>query len=230
MSLWNNDAELFALARRELCTAVVGDMMDTLGLRHQFLPQQIRPIAPHMVVIGRAMTVLQAGVLAAASASDANAAMGRPYGLMFEALDSLKPHEVYICAGAAGRCALWGELMTIRAMKLGAAGAVVDGFMRDTKGILALNFSAFACGSSARAQGPRGQVVDFHCPLEIQGTTVNSGDILFGDIDGVCVVPRDTERDVFARAIEKARSEKLLQQAIQSGMGAAEAFRKFGIM
>jgi len=73
-------------------------------------------------------------------------------------------------------------------------------------------------------------VIDFRCSIEVQGTRVNPGDIVFGDIDGVCVVPRQAEQDVFAGAIEKARGEKTVRKAIQAGMSAGEAFRKFGIM
>jgi len=62
MSHWQDDSELFALATRELFTAVVGDVMDTLGLRHQFLPPRIHPLRDDMVVIGRAMPVLEADV------------------------------------------------------------------------------------------------------------------------------------------------------------------------
>jgi regulator of RNase E activity RraA len=229
MCLGRIDEELFAMARQELSVAVIGDIMNTLGLRHQFFPRQIRPIAPHMVVIGRAMPVLEAAVFETTPARGANAGMAKPFGLMFEALDALKANEVYVCTGASARDALWGELMTTRAMRLGAAGAVVDGFLRDTKGILALNFSVFAYGSSAQNQGPRCKVVDFRCALAIDGTRVNPGDILFGDIDGVCVVPHQAEKDVFAGAIKKARGEKRLQKAIQAGMRAAEAFQKFSI-
>ena len=54
-SLWQSDDELFRLVRRELFTAVVGDVMDKLGLRRQFLSPQIQPLRQDMVVIGRAM-------------------------------------------------------------------------------------------------------------------------------------------------------------------------------
>src|SRR4029079_17865646 len=58
--LWNSDEELFALARRELFTAVVGDVMDKVGLMRQFLDPRLQPLREDMVVIGRAMTVLEA--------------------------------------------------------------------------------------------------------------------------------------------------------------------------
>lgn len=229
MSEWTADADLFALARAELYTAVVGDIMDKLGLLRQFLPPQIQPLRDDFVLIGRAMTVLEADVTGERE-GHANPLMSKPFGLMLEALDDLKPHEVYLCSGASPRYALWGELMSTRAQKLGAAGAVVDGYARDTRGILALNFPTFAYGRYAQDQGPRGKVLDFRVPLEIGGVLVQPGDIVFGDWDGVCIVPRAAEGEVFRRALEKARGEKRVQKAIQEGMSASEAFAKFGIM
>ncbi|MCE7989793.1 MAG: RraA family protein [Caldilinea sp. CFX5] len=228
--LWQSDEELFALIREELFVAVVGDIMDKVGFLHQFLPPQIQPLAPHMIVLGRAMPVLEADVFEGVSTLSKDNVMRKPFGLMLEALDDLKPNEVYICTGASPRYALWGELMSTRAQKLGAAGVVVDGYLRDTKGILALNFPAFTYGSYAQDQGPRGKVIDFRCPIEMHGVRINPGDIIFGDIDGVCVVPRQAEEEIIVKALEKARGEKTVQKAIEAGMGAAEAFRTFGIM
>ena len=229
-ALWRSDEDLFALARRELFTAVVGDVMDKLGLRRQFLSPRIGPLRQDMVVIGRAMTVLEADVFAENVDGSVNPLMKKSFGLMLEALDDLKPGEVYICTGSSPTYALWGELMSTRAMKLGAAGAVVDGYSRDTNGILALNFPTFSYGRYAQDQGPRGKVIDYRVPIEMNGVRVASGDIIFGDLDGVCVIPRAAERDVFTAALEKARGEKKVAQAIRQGMSAVEAFAKFGIM
>ena len=230
MKFWQSDQELFDLARRDLFTAVVGDIMDTLGLQKQFLPPQIRPLREDMVVIGRAMTVLEADVFSAEVENSANSLMAKPFGLMLEALDDLKSGEVYVCTGASPTYALWGELMSVRAVNLGAAGAVLNGYVRDTHGILDLNFPTFSYGSYAQDQGPRGKVIDFRVPLELGDVRVNPGDIVFGDIDGVCVVPQAAEEEVFVKSIEKARGEKLVRKAIETGMSAADAFKKYGIM
>ena len=228
--LWKDDAELFALAGRELYTAVVGDIMDKLGFQHQFLPPVIRPLDPSMVVIGRAMTVLEADCLTLESSRRDDSAKRRPFGLMLEALDDLKPSEVYVCTGASPRYALWGELMSTRAMKLGAAGAVVNGYSRDTRGILDLRFPTFSYGPYAQDQAPRGKVIDFRVPIEMEGTLIRPGDVIFGDLDGVCVVPLEIEQEAFSRALEKARGEKSVQQALQAGLTASEAFAKYGIL
>lgn len=230
MQSWSSDAELFELAQRELFTAVVGDVMDKLDLRRQFLPPQIRALHPDMVTIGRAMPVLEADVFGDAAGAGGNPIMSQPFGLVFRALDDLKPGEVYVCTGASPTYALWGELMSTRAIQLKAAGAVLDGYARDTRGILKLNFPTFAYGSYAQDQGPRGKVIDFRVPVEIGQVRILPGDIVFGDIDGVCVVPQEAEQEVFVRALEKARGEKLVHQALLEGMGAEAAFMKFGIM
>ncbi len=226
---WKNDSGLFELCRRELFTAVIGDVLDKIGFQHQFLPPSIRALRDDMVAVGRAMTVLEADCFTEAHTGQ-NPLMAKPFGLMLEALDDLKTGEVYVCAGASPRYALWGELMSIRAQKLGAVGAVMDGYSRDTPGILELDFPCFSHGPYAQDQGPRGKVIDFRCPLEIAGVHVQPGDLVFGDVDGVLVIPQEAEVEAIEKALEKARGEKTVRKAIEAGMPAAEAFEKFGIM
>jgi regulator of RNase E activity RraA len=219
------DAELFAAARRELFTAVVGDVMDQMGLLRQFLPPEVRPMDPAMVVLGRAMTVLEL------SASEIRTGpAGQPFGLMLEALDDLQPGEVYVASGGGPPYAMWGELMSARARHCGAVGAVMDGYHRDTDGILALGFATFSRGAYAQDQGPRGKVVDYRVTVEIGQVRIAPGDIVFGDRDGVCVIPRAAEEEAFRRAFEKARGEKTVRKAIEQGMSARDAFAKFGIL
>lgn len=230
MKEWKDDETLIKLIKEELYTAVVGDIMDKMGYTHQFLPPQIRPLRADMRVAGRAMTVLEADVCDNPANSGANPLLKRSFGLMLEALDDLKENEVYICSGSSPDYALWGELMSARAMQCKAAGAVVNGYSRDTKGILALDFPCFSYGPYAQDQAPRGKVIDYRVPIEIERVMVNNGDMLVGDIDGVCVVPRKIEEEVFTRALEKARGERVVLKKIQEGMRARDAFDKFGIM
>lgn len=230
MKEWKDDSSLFALIREELYTAVIGDIMDKMGYTHQFLSPRIRPLCDDMFVAGRAMTVLEADVQENPTSSGSNPLLKRSFGLMLEALDDLREDEIYICSGSSPAYALWGELMSARAIQCKAAGAVVNGYSRDTKGILALNFPCFSYGPYAQDQAPRGKVIDFRVPIEMDGVLVNDGDMLIGDIDGVCVVPRAIEEEVFTRALEKARGERVVLKKIQEGMRARDAFDQFGIM
>ncbi|MBN9253134.1 MULTISPECIES: RraA family protein [unclassified Mesorhizobium] len=224
-----DDAELFRLLETEIFVAVVGDVMDTIGLTHQFLPPVFRPVDERTRLIGRAMPVLETDIFPSGGPTR-NPLMEKPFGLMFEALDDLRAGEVYVASGASPRYALWGELMSTRARLLGARGALLDGFARDIDGIRALDFPCFCTGYYAQDQGARGKVVDYRCALEIGGVRIVPGTLLFGDKEGVLVVPREAEEEVVRLALEKVRGEKLVAKAIREGMSAVEAYRTFGIM
>lgn len=224
----HNDDELFDMMRRELFSAVVGDVMDQISLTHQFLSPRLQPLRDDMVVVGRVMPVLVADYL---PSEDGHNDIGKkPFGLMLEALDDLKKNEVYFATGSSPRYALWGELMSTRAMKLGAAGAVLDGYSRDTPGILRLNFPTFSYGRYAQDQGVRGKVLDFRIAVEAGEVRIDPGDIIFGDLDGVVIIPQKAERDVIGRALDKVHKENQVRTAIEEGMPSAEAFRTYGVM
>jgi len=230
MTAWRDDDELFALMRGQLFPAVVGDILDTMGFLHQFLSPQIRPLRPDMVVIGRAMPVLESNCFSNSEPEGHSELSRKPFGLLFEALDDLRRHEVYLATGCAPQFALWGGLMTTRAVHLKAAGAVLDGYSRDTPEVLELGLPVFSYGGYAQDQGPRGKVVDWRVGVECQGVRVSPGDIVFGDLDGVLVIPRAAEEEAIRRALEKASTENRVRDAIQRGMSTLEAFKTFGVM
>ena len=224
---WKSDKELFALINEHLFTAVVGDVMDKLELLHQFLPPKIQALRNDMKVVGRAMPVLSMDTEKIPVGHELE---NKPFGIMLEALDDLKEDEIYICTGASPTYALWGELMSTRALHLGAAGAILDGYVRDTNGILDLNFPCFCYGCYAQDQGPRGKVVDFRTSIKIGQAQIHSGDLLIGDIDGVLVVPQEREDEVIELALEKALGEQTVRKAIEAGMSSVQAFKEYGIM
>ncbi len=218
------DAELFALIRKKLFTAVIGDVMDKAGLTRQFLPPAIRPLDPKAIVVGRAMPVRVEDVPASEPEGDA-------YGVMFRALDELKPGEVYITAGGSPSYALWGGLMTTRAMKLGAVGGVFEGYHRDTREILGLRFPVFSFGAYAQDQKDRGRAVDFRCTIGFaNGVEVSPDDIIFGDIDGVVAIPKDTADEVVRDALAKVTGEDEVRRMIEGGQPAGWIFARTGIM
>src|SRR5215470_702279 len=124
--------------------------------------------------------------------------MDKSFGLMLEALDDLRRNEVYVNTGSSPRNALWGELMSTRARKLGSRGAVLNGYVRDTNPILKMGFPTFAFGSYGQDSAPRYKVVDFRVSVEIGGVRLRPGDIVFGDVDGVLLVPVESEAEIFS--------------------------------
>ncbi len=218
---WINDGELFRLMKEWLYTPVIGDILDGLGCFHQFLPQPIQPMLPPMKIAGRAMPVLM---------MDVDGPQKKPFGLLTEALDQLRPGEIYVASGGGMRCAYWGEILTATARTRGAAGAVINGFHRDTPRVLEQNWPVFSRGRFAQDSGVRTRVADFRCALEIGGARIEPEDLVFGDLDGVIVIPRKHEKEVVAKALAKARQEKLMRKEIEAGMSSTAAFKKYGIL
>ncbi|TDY63058.1 regulator of RNase E activity RraA [Aminivibrio pyruvatiphilus] len=218
---WNSDRELFALMKEKLYTPVVGDILDAMGYYHQFLPQAIRPLRDDMKLAGRAMTVLMIDVFGVQK---------KPFGLLTEALDQLEEGEVYLASGGGRRCAYWGELLTAASRTRGAVGAVVDGWHRDTPQVLEQNWPVFSMGCYAQDSSVRTQVADYRCRLEVGNVTVLPGDIVFGDVDGVLIIPSKVADEAVEKALEKAAGEKTVRKAIEAGMSTTKAFETYGIL
>jgi len=221
MSLWKSDAELFELIKTRLYTPVVGDILDTLGFTHQFLPQPVQPMLSEMRIAGRAMPVLMI---------DVHGPQKKPFGKLTEALDQLQPGEIYLASGGDMRCAYWGEILTATARMRGAVGAVINGYHRDTPKVLEQNWPVFSRGRFAQDSSVRTQVADYRCPIEIGQVAVTPGDLVFGDLDGVVIVPQRVEQEVIAAALKKASGENLVRKEIEGGMSSTAAFQKYGIL
>ncbi len=219
--MWKTEKEKFALMRGKLYTPVVGDILDGMGYYHQFLPQEIHPLREDMKLAGKAMTVLMIDVFGPQK---------KPFGYLTEALDQLQEDEIYIASGGTRRCAYWGELLTATARTRKAAGAVVNGWHRDTPQVLEQNWPVFSCGCYAQDSSVRTQVVDYRCQIEIGQATIHDGDLIFGDVDGVLVIPAQIADEVIEKALEKAAGEKVVRKAIEDGMSATDAFAKYGIL
>ncbi len=215
------DKALFQTIRETLFTPVLGDILDRERCWHQFLPQPIKPLNSAHMLIGRAMPVRIA---------DVTGPQTKPFGRLTEALDALQPGEIYLATGGSMQCAAWGEIMTATARTRGAAGAVVDGFHRDTPRVLEQDWPVFSRGSFAQDAGVRSSVVDFRCIVEIGGVLIEPGDLIVGDVDGVVVIPRRLEASVVEQALEKVRGEKMVRRDVESGSTSTAVFDRYGIL
>jgi regulator of RNase E activity RraA len=221
MNEWNSDSELFSLMTTRLYTPVVGDILDSMGLVHQFLPQPVQPMLTDMKLAGWAMPVLMI---------DVHGPQLKPFGKLTEALDQLQPGEIYLASGGDMRCAYWGEILTATARMRGATGAVINGFHRDTPRVLEQGWPVFSRGRFAQDSSVRTQVVDYRCPIEIGQVWVNPGDLVFGDLDGVVVIPHRIVQVVIHEALKKADGENVVRKEIENNMSSTAAFQKYGIL
>jgi regulator of RNase E activity RraA len=200
--------------RRSLFSAVLSDCLDAAGHRGQAMHARIRPLDDSLVLCGRARTGLYMDVYDAPPGEN-------PYELEIRLIDDLRPGEVPMFAcGASGRIAPWGELLSTAARARGAAGAVMDGLTRDVRVIREMQFPVFAGGIGPLDSKGRGKVMAIDVPVEVAGVAVAPGDLVFGDADGVVVVP----------ALAKVRGENATREALARGEKLADVFRRHGIL
>jgi len=213
-----------AIAREKLFTAVLSDVLDAAGRRSQAMRPGIRLLDESLKLAGRARTGLYMDVYHVQPGEN-------PYELEIRLVDDLKPDDVVVlAAGASGRIAPWGELLSTACRARRAAGCVTDGLVRDVRAIRAMQFPVFAGGIGPLDTKGRGKVMAIDVPVECGGVVVQSGDLVFGDADGVVVVPRDIEGEILRAAVEKVSGEDRTRAALERGEKLADVFARHGIL
>jgi regulator of RNase E activity RraA len=217
-------AALAAYVKDSLFVSLISDVLDGLGHRDQVLPVRIRPLDEATVLFGRARTGNYRDVYEVPTARN-------PYALEIALIDDLKPGEVAVLAcGASGRIAPWGALLTTAAKARGAAGCLTDGYVRDIRAVRALGFPVFHGGIGPLDSKGRGEVAEIDVPVQVAGVRVAPGDFIFGDADGVLVIPWAIAAQVFTAAAEKLAGEARTEEALRRGEKLADVFARFGIL
>jgi 4-hydroxy-4-methyl-2-oxoglutarate aldolase len=207
---------------RHLYSAVLCDVLDSLGYRCQALSYRIRPLFSEALLIGRARTLISHRV---------DYFPEKPYAKELEALDTLQPDDVIIFdTGEDLSSAVWGELLSVASLAKGARGVVIDGLTRDAAKIRELRFPVFARGVSSYDSHGRSEVIGYDVPITCDGVALQSGDVVFGDYDGVVVIPAAIVETVIAKAEQKVKSEKIVEGEFRKGRKVADVFAEHGIL
>jgi len=212
----------FDLMKEKLYSAVIADILDEMGYRNQAMNHTIHPLCEDDVVVGRAFTVL---------AADVYDIPEKPYEKEFKSVDSLSPGDVVVASTNGSVCSgFWGELLTTAAVCRGAVGAVLDGMSRDTKAIRKMKFPLFLRGTNPLDSKGRTDVIDYQCTVQCGGITVRPGDYVFGDYDGIVVIPQEIAEEVVKLAFEKVAAENVVRDALLAGSTAEEVYNKYHIL
>lgn len=217
-----NQLERYAFIQRKLYSAVVSDILDDLKISDRAMSPNVRPIHPDHVVVGKARTMLFMEIFEV---------YDDPYKLEIEAVDSLEPGDVVVqTTNGSCRITPWGSLLSNAAVARGARGAIIDGFVRDAKRIIELGFPVFSTGMFPLDSKGRGYLVSYDRPIECGGVYMTSGDLIFGDYDGVVVIPHEAEEQVIAKALEKAEKEELFLKELRAGRHLKDIYAKLQIL
>lgn len=216
--------DLINTARRQLYSAVISDVLDSLGNMHHAMAPAIRPLDDTLILFGRARTGLYMSVYEA----DPNI---NPYELEIALVDSLQPDDVAVLAcPSSDRVAPWGELLSTAANARGAAGCVTDGLVRDLRFIRQMRFPVFAGGIGPLDTKGRGMVMQIDVPVECGGAMVHPNDWIFGDVDGVVVIPGGLVEKALNLALEKVTAENTVRQELEAGESLATVFARHKIL
>ena len=220
---FDNDLELFAYIRKNFYVAAICDILDEVGYRDQAMHQRLRPLLPNRLdcgFVGRARTFswIETNVIIEDD----------PYGLEIEAMDSLNAGDVVVhSTDVNGTNAPWGELMSTLAKRKGVTGCVCDSQIRDCNRIIDMNFPVFYAGIRPLDSKGRGAIVDYDVPIMCGEVSVNVGELIFSDFDGIVVIPRAVEREVITLAVEKINKENLSRKELLEGRSLREVFNKY---
>ena len=218
------DDALIAEVRAKLYSAVLSDVLDGLGSARHALSPGIRPLDDSLILFGRARTALYAPVYHVEEGVN-------PYELEIKLVDDLKTGDVAVMAcPLPERMGPWGELLTTAARARGAAGCVTDGLVRDVRLIREMRFPVFSGGIGPLDSKGRGIVVAIDVPVECGGVLVSPGDWIFGDVDGVVVLPGSLCERALRDALQKAASENTVRAELAAGEPLASVFARHGIL
>lgn len=208
-----------------LSSSILSDIMDSLGLKNRAMKPFVRPIDDTKVMVGRARTGLYMPTYALREGEN-------PYEVEIALVDDLKAQEIIVlaCNGPTDRIAPWGELLSTAAQARKAAGCVTDGLVRDVRQTREMGFPVFHGGIGPLDTKGRGRMVDSDVTVECAGVSIDSGDIVFGDIDGVVVIPHRHEGAVLDKALAKVKGENDTRDALRKGESLAVVFKRFGIL
>ena len=219
---FKSEQQMFDTMRDKLYAAVISDVLDSLSAREQAMRADICPVYPGAIVVGRAYTVASADIFEVGD---------DPYRGEIEAVDSLKANDVFVlCTNRSTRTCVWGELLSTAARARGARGVIIDGYTRDVAQIAAMNFPVFATGRRPVDSAGRGIIIGHGCPVSCGDVLVHPGDIVFGDIDGVVVIPKELEKKVISLALEKVEKENLVRNELLKGTMLRDAYAKHKIL
>lgn len=200
-------------------TAIICDALHALGFEPTILSTDFRSNLQKRV-IGRARTIL----LKPLDEHDDPEALYR--GLYL--LDEIENGDIVVVANGFSNCAYFGELMSTFSKRNGAVGAIVDGCTRDKDATIDLGFPVFAKNWTGRDLRDRGTVKDIDCEVIVDGVTINRGDLICADGDGIVIIPSNIEVQVLAKANEIIETEKKVKKMLSQNKKAKEIMNDCG--
>lgn len=209
-----------AKLKKTLYSGILSDVLDQLGYRNQALSNRIAPMQEGTVIFGQAFTSIGTEVYSMPE---------DPLTAQCKVVDQLGENEIYVLVTRGNyNCAVFGELFATAVNGRKGAGVLLDGYARDLKALKKMNFPLFFCGTDPRTSKGRCEINECQIPVQIDGVTINPGDYIFGDIDGVVIIPQKIAEKVIDLALETISKEDQVRQKLTDGISLQQAYAEIG--
>ncbi|MCP5267244.1 MAG: cytidyltransferase [Burkholderiaceae bacterium] len=214
-----HERRLFANIRGYLTSPLLSDTLDELGYRNQV----IKGLSPNMgdaKIFGRAKTL-----------KIRRMREGEDYRGIYDALQSYKtivPNDVIMVENEVPDYAYFGELNANLALRCGAVGVVVGGMTRDTFDVRRLGLPVFARGSTCQDVKGRAVTESINRTIHVEGVEVRPNSMVFGDGDGIVVIPPQVEQAVLERTNAVIGTEKKILADVALGVSVDRIISEHG--
>lgn len=204
----------------KLYSGIICDVLDKKGYRNQALSNAIRGLNDNTTIFGPAFTSIGTEVYSMPA---------DPLTAQCKVVDQLGENEIYVLATRGHyNCAVFGELFATAVRGRKGAGVLLDGFARDMKALNEMDFPLFYRGKNPKTSKGRCEINECQIPVTIDGVTINPGDYIFGDIDGVVIIPRDVVEDVLDSAMKTIEQENEVRDRLINGSSLSQAYKDIG--
>ncbi len=205
---------------QNLYSGVLCDVLDGMGYRNQGIGQNIIPLTDDTVIFGPAFTSI---------ATEVYSMPESPLTAQCKVVDQLGEGEIYVLVTRGHyNCAVFGELFATAVKKKQGAGVLLDGCVRDMKALKKMNFPLFYVGCDPRTSKGRMEINECQIPVNFHGVTIYPGDIIFGDMDGIVVIPEKIAEEVIEKALETIKKEDEVREGLNDGDSLESVYKRVG--
>lgn len=217
--LREKERKLFDNLKNLMTSCLLSDLLDDFGFKNQVISGYIPNFKEHSI-LGRAKTLKLRKLKE-----------GEDFKGIYNALysyETIIPGDFIVVENEIPEYAYFGELNANLAIRSGAVGALIAGKTRDELEVKSTGFTVFSAGSNCQDVRGRATTESVNKRITIKSVSVSPGDLIYGDSEGVIVIPKSVEKQVIKEVVKRGHSEGMILSDISNGIAVGELTRLYG--
>jgi regulator of RNase E activity RraA len=210
---------LLSNIKHHMTSSLLSDLLDDLGYQNQVI-RILTPNLPDVKILGRAKTLKLRELES-----------GEDFRGIYNALESYNfiiPGDVIVVQNAVPAYAYFGELNAHLAVRCGAEGVVIGGGTRDSFEVRRLGLPVFSSGYTCQDVRKRATTESMNKPIEIEKVFISPNELIFGDSEGVVVIPKEVEALIISEVFQRVALEEKILVDLSRGAELETLVKKYG--